>query len=277
MNRFMTTVLLLAAAVLIAGCTEQQDDAAAWNETIAEKAASGDHAGHTGVVAASSGREGPAVPGGTGQPGGKVLETFDSGGYTYVRLETPGGELWAAGPVCEVAVGGEVALTGAMVMRNFKSSTLDRTFEEIWFASAIRPGGVAVSAGPDDEWKRAHDDLAAGGAGMDFTDLAVPAGGYTVAGLHAARDDLAGRRVKLRGKVVKYLGGIMGRNWLHLRDGTGDVATGDHDITVTTDGSARTGDTVLVEGVVALDKDFGSGYFYSVIVEEATVTSEEAL
>ena len=74
------------------------------------------------------------------------------------------------------------------------------------------------------------------------------------------------------GKVVKFLPGIMGKNWLHLRDGSGARANGDDDITVTTGDSAAVGDVVLVRGTVRIDKDFGAGYRYAVMVEEAKVS-----
>jgi len=100
----------------------------------------------------------------------------------------------------------------------------------------------------------------------------LPDGSVLVAELYAAKGDLDGKPVSLRGKVVKFSKGILGRNWIHLRDGSGDAATGTHDITVTTSGTAAVGDIVVIEGIVGLDRDFGSGYRYAVIVEEAKVS-----
>jgi hypothetical protein len=78
-----------------------------------------------------------------------------------------------------------------------------------------------------------------------------------------------------RGKVVKTNPNIMGKNWLHVRDGSG--AEGTNDLTVTTAGTApNVGDTVVVKGTVALEKDFGMGYQYDIIVEDAEVTVETA-
>ena len=72
--------------------------------------------------------------------------------------------------------------------------------------------------------------------------------------------------------MVKFNGGILGTNWLHIQDGTG--TEGSNDLTVTTSAVVKVGDTVLVRGAVSLDRDFGSGYRYGVIVEGATVTVE---
>jgi len=164
-----------------------------------------------------------------------------------------------------------------MIMEQFRSVSLDRTFDEIWFVSGFGVAGDKAAANPHAGMMGAVDSEPPTDAVTDFSDLKPAAGGLTVAQIFADRVDLAGQRVKVRGRVTKSLGGIMGRNWLHLQDGSGDVATGDHDLTVTSEQTAQTGDTVLIEGVLTVDKDFGSGYFYSVIVEEATVTVEESL
>jgi hypothetical protein len=65
----------------------------------------------------------------------------------------------------------------------------------------------------------------------------------------------------------------MGKNWLHVRDGSG--AEGTNDLTVTTAGAMpNVGDTVVVTGPVVLNKDFGMGYQYDVLIEDAQVTVE---
>ena len=106
---------------------------------------------------------------------------------------------------------------------------------------------------------------------------AVPAitkakGGHTVEELYAKKDELKGKKVAVRGKVVKFNGDIMGRNWLHLQDGSGKQ--GANDITVTTNQDAKIGDTIIATGVMATNKDFGGGYSYEVILEDAALTVE---
>ena len=88
------------------------------------------------------------------------------------------------------------------------------------------------------------------------------------------KSSLAGQSVKVRGQVVKYNSEILGKNWLHLRDGSGSVGKNDNDLMVTTSTKVKVGDTVLVEGTVSLNKDFGAGYKYAVIIEDAKVTVE---
>lgn len=96
--------------------------------------------------------------------------------------------------------------------------------------------------------------------------------GYTVEELYAKKKELSGKKVSVRGKVVKFNGGIMGRNWAHLQDGSGKPGT--DDITVTTNQSAKVGDIVSATGVMATNKDFGGGYSYEVIIEDAAISDK---
>jgi len=96
----------------------------------------------------------------------------------------------------------------------------------------------------------------------------------TVADLYAKKDTLSGKQVSLRGKVMKFSPMIMGKNWLHIQDGSGDAAAGTNDITVTTAQEAAVGDVVTVKGTLVANKDFGAGYSYDVIIEDAEVTVE---
>ncbi len=95
-------------------------------------------------------------------------------------------------------------------------------------------------------------------------------GAKTVAEIWASRATIReGEPVVVRGKVVKFLSGIMGKNWVHLRDGSGSHDKGDNDITITTNNTVAVGNVVVVNGVLHLNKDFGAGYSYAVIIEEA--------
>ena len=92
-----------------------------------------------------------------------------------------------------------------------------------------------------------------------------------MAEIYAAKAALKGAEVVVRGKVVKFNAEIMGRNWIHLRDGSGSADKQDNDLTVTTTDMVAKGDIVTVRGKVALDKDFTAGYAYPVIIEDARV------
>jgi hypothetical protein len=101
--------------------------------------------------------------------------------------------------------------------------------------------------------------------------IVPPAGGQTIASVWAGKAMLSGKTVTVRGKVVKFNGGILDRNWIHIQDGSGEAADGSNDLTVTTSGMANVGDVITVTGTIALNKDFGAGYAYPVILEGAKI------
>jgi len=217
-----------------------------------------------GVVATENPPAAPATD--PNQLGGTVLETLDASSYTYVRFSTSAGEEWAAVPKIQLEIGSQVVISNPQVMANFESKTLGRTFETIYFGTIKAPSAPAMTGGMGKTTSTANAD-----ATPIKVDKAEGATARTVAELYAEKDALSGKTVALQGKVVKYSAGIMGRNWIHLQDGSGDAADGTHDITVTSNDTATIGDIILIEGTVTLDKDFGAGYLYPVIVEDASV------
>ena len=192
---------------------------------------------------------------------GVVLEAKDVESYTYLRLKTKDGETWAAVSTAPVKKGAEVTLENVMVMNNFESTSLKKTFPTILF------GTLAGAAG--------NQPAAATAKVADTPDVKVPkASGpnaRTVAEIVTKSAELKDKPVLVRGRIVKYNAAIMGKNWIHLRDGSGSAANGSNDLIVTTASQAKTGDIVTVKGVVRTDKDFGSGYAYKVLVEDATL------
>jgi hypothetical protein len=108
--------------------------------------------------------------------------------------------------------------------------------------------------------------------GIDLTNIEKAKGGYTVSELFTNKAKLNGKEVQVRGRVVKFSQNILGKNWLHLQDGTG--STGTNDLVVSTTGSATVGDLVVIKGKLVTDRDLGMGYRYEILVEEAEITRE---
>lgn len=232
-----------------------------------------------------------------GQHKGVVLEVIPGGGYSYLNIEENGEKFWIAGPPVEVSVGQEVSFSEQVWMPNFTSRALNRTFEKILFVSGIDGGegssaGDIHSSGTDAETGMAlpaasegAEEVSTEGEGAQTAseeegsdeDVAEPMpadGVFTVEQLYYRADELKGQTVKVRGKVVKVSEYIMGMNWVHIQDGTG--TRGKNKIIFTSpDDIAKVGSTVLAEGKLETDKDFGYGYYYSVIVEEGKFTEEE--
>ncbi len=223
----------------------------------------------------------PAAPSGWT---GKIVETMNSGGYTYINLDTGKEKIWAAAPETKVEVGQRVSVPRGMMMKDFPSTTLNKTFDEIWFVNGFYPEGQMpkslMAAKPSGGMPGALGDGSAGAMGASHNKVADAGvsgvdkvdGGYDIAGIYAAGASLAGQKVKVRGRVVKVTPRVMGTNWIHIQDGSGSGATAD--LAVTSSAEVQTGDLIVVEGTLATDKDFGAGYKYSAIIENATVTKE---
>jgi hypothetical protein len=222
-----------------------------------------------------------AAPVPEGMVRGKVLETMDSGGYTYVLLDNGETEDWHATQQSTVNVGDIVQTTRGMPMQQFISKTLGRTFEVIYFSGALEnlsatpampEGHPATALPPGHPTTPAESDV----ANEMTADMAIAAveEGKDIAWVYANKDSLAGQSVSLRGKVVKYNADILGANFIHIQDGSGDVADGSNDLTVTSDMEAAVGQTIVVTGDIVLDKDFGAGYSFPVLIEDATIAVE---
>ena len=216
----------------------------------------------------------PAAAHAVGAPSqttGKVIETMDAGRYTYVQVDCGDKKIWAAAPQVQIEVGDDVIVPAGAAMMNYYSKTLDRTFDLVYFVAFIAvtgEGGEALTP-------RGHGGAPEGipGAEIDLAGIERAEGGKTVGELFDEKASLAGQAVTVRGRVVKFTPGVMGKNWIHLQDGTTGVA-GANDLTVTSEEMAAVGNTVLVQGVVAIDRDFGFGYKYDLIIEEAKITVE---
>ena len=199
---------------------------------------------------------------------GEVLEVKDVESYTYLRLKTADGEVWAAVGKAPVKKGAKVTIENVTVMNNFESKTLKRTFQQIVFGNLAGAGSKANGAG---------GQMAAAHSGMPkaepVIDVNVPkASGpdaRTVAEIVLKAAELKDKTVLVRGKVVKYSDSIMGKNWIHLRDGSGSAADNSNDVLVTTTDETKVGDVVVVKGIVHTERDFGSGYAYKVMIEDA--------
>ncbi|MBK7402525.1 MAG: OB-fold nucleic acid binding domain-containing protein [Myxococcales bacterium] len=210
----------------------------------------------------------PAVPVGT-VLAGQVLEVLTVTGYTYVRIGEKGsaGGTWAAIPTAKVAVGDPIRVNGQMEMKEFESSALKRKFASLWFGTLDDGSAIAAAGAPP-------TTAPAPAAPIGSVKVAVAKGGKTISEIIGQRTALAGKTVRLRAVVTKVSNGILGKNYLHLRDGSGSTATADDDLSATTLGTFNVGDTILVEGVIGLDRDIGAGYKFSTILEEAKVVTE---
>ncbi len=201
-----------------------------------------------------------------------VQETKDADKYTYMRVKEGNKDFWIASEKIPVANGDTVYYSRADEMKNFKSKTLDKTFESIYFVNDISKEKPSMSGNTAMEGQQEHPQIE---VNKDENIKIEPVeGGYTIQQIYDQKDDLAGKTVKVKGKVTKFNESIMNRNWVHIQDGTN---SGDNfDLLITTPDFVKVGDIITAEGVLAVDKDFGAGYKYDVVVEDAKIMEDQA-
>ncbi len=202
---------------------------------------------------------------------GTVREIMHSGGYTYVKIEKDGKDTWVAIPKSDLSVGQTVSFAPGMVMNNFTSKTLNRSFDAIVFSGGL----VGSENGAIPKRPSGHKQMAPSAEKktevVTKVEKATGPDAYTVAELHEKISELDSKQVTVRGRVVKVSPAIMGKNWVHLRDGSGNESKGTHDMLITSQDLPSLGDIVTAKGTMYKDRDFGSGYKYPVIMEEARI------
>lgn len=194
-------------------------------------------------------------------------EVIQTSNYTYVRVADGEKDYWVAINKANIELDKTYYWATGAEMRDFSSKELNRVFPSIMFVSDFTDQPITTSAaGPAPQ-------MPMGGSTSGTPQLQQQEGisvkkadgGVTVAEVFAKKANLGGATVKISGQVIKFSPMIMNRNWVHIQDGTKE---GDnYDLTITTQEIVNVGDVVTFEGIVGLNRDFGAGYFYDVIIE----------
>jgi hypothetical protein len=208
---------------------------------------------------------------GDGALSGTVLEMLPAPPYLYLRLKTENGEVWAAVDGGSVQKGSPVTVANAVLMQNFESATLKRTFPEVYFGTLATSGNTSSLPATN---PHASSAPPVNRIEVGTVPRASAPNAKTVAEIWAEGARLDGKPVTIRGVVAKVNEGVMGKNWIHLQDGSGDDAQGTFDITVTSADMARAGDTVTITGTVRINRNVGAGYSYPVLIENGKVIPE---
>jgi hypothetical protein len=230
---------------------------------------------------------------------GKVLETMDGGGYTYVHLKNGNDKVWVAIPLMKVSVGQELTLLPGYEFKNFNSKGLNRKFDRLIFSAgppdktpqlspsalkmahqgvpkndkqAAAPVSPAPTPAPAQVPASAvNKNTKSGPISIEQVAKAKGPNAYTIAQLYAKKSKLEKKPVVVRGRVVKVTTRIMKRNWIHIKDGSGSQAKKNNELVITTTDLPKEGDLVTAKGVLYNNIDFGSGYRYSLIMQGAQV------
>ena len=193
----------------------------------------------------------------------KVLEVEQVANYTYLLVKAKGPEYWIAVPTMAAQPGETYQYQGGMLMEDFESKELDRTFDKVLFLEAL----YSESAGARQEVQEVTPGSQVNAEKSDVKVESVE-GTVSIGELFSNPGSYEGKSIKIRGEVTKFNAAIMDRNWVHLQDGT--EANGKFDLTATSTESFMVGSVVTVEGVVTLNQDFGYGYSYEILLENTT-------
>jgi hypothetical protein len=208
----------------------------------------------------------PSPAAATGTITGVVEEVLQATSYTYLKVKADDRDIWIAVTKREIQAGETISFAAELEMKNFQSKDLQRTFESIYFVSQLAGGGTAAPASLDASHQMKPT--------LEKQDISVePAeGGVTIGDVFSNKDTYADKTVLIKGQVTKVNRAIMGKNWVHIQDGTNDASN--FDLTVTTQEQVNVGDIVTFEGKIVLNKDFGAGYAYDVLMEDAELKAD---
>lgn len=202
-----------------------------------------------------------------------VKEVLQANSYTYVKAQDGDNEIWMAIPKRDVEVGKTYYYKPEMEMKDFKSKDLERTFESIYFLGGISDQPNTLSKNnskvPDDEFHKQKDQVQK----LELN-IQKEEGIVSVNSLHKDKSNFENKKIKVKGVVTKFNPEIMNKNWVHIQDGTGGENS--FDLTVTTLDFVEVGDIVTFEGIIAINKDFGAGYKYDLIMEEAVQLNKKS-
>lgn len=198
-----------------------------------------------------------------GTHGTKVTEVIQTSNYTYLQVEENDTKFWIAIVSMDAKPGDSIYYTRSAEMKDFTSKELNRTFPSIFFVDDPSKHLVKPQTTQQQPLTPQKPKI------VQWSEVSVitPKGGITISDLYKNLTSFSGKKVIIRGKVVKYNHDVMHKNWVHIQDGT--EFNDKFDLTVTTLDSLSVGLTVTFNGIIMLDKDFGSGYKYEVIMEEA--------
>lgn len=229
---------------------------------------------------------------------GTIIEFKDVTNYTYLLLEDKTGKVWAAIPKTPVKAGDEIAIADIIIMKDFHSKTLEKTFDLILFAVASegcplneKMGGESLPEMPSSMMPgkmppgMMPSGAMSGMGGSIKKSKAVPKDikvtkavgkdAYTIEEIYSKKEELSQKTITVRAMVVKFMPQIMGKNWIHIQDGTGSAEKGNNDVAVSSLDTAEIGEEVIVKGTLGIDKDFGMSCAFGVLIEDASVNKVE--
>lgn len=191
-----------------------------------------------------------------------IAKNFENAGmYTYVEVSENNEDYWVAIPKGKIEIGQAYFYKGGMKMVNFKSTELNKTFDEVWFLQDLYKDNPSKKSVDHSQNKTKEV----------FKIIQQPENGTSIEKLLSDPESFENKTIVTKGQVIKVNKNILDRNWVHIKDGT--TFKDKTQITITTADSVNIGDVVTFKGNVTLEKDFGYGYVYPVLIENGKLIS----
>lgn len=255
MKDLLNHTALIAAAVLLHACSGGP-------KTIPEDESDAGGQQSTGIFSSGEGQ----APAGAVDPAAEkdlhtvvALETLPTTKYVYVRVKEGEEEFWIATLLQEVTIGRSYFYRGGLLKTDFESKEYKRTFDKLYLISQLVPSDHGASMGGASVAPSASP-MPSATAPMPTVDIP---GSTKIADLFAGPQKFSGKTIQVSGTCTKVNPNIMGRNWIHVKD----KSKGDPELVITTEAPVAEGQVVTIIGTVVLNKDFGSGYKYDILLE----------
>lgn len=200
-----------------------------------------------------------------------VKEVIQTSSYTYMKVNENSADRWVAVSRMDATKGDKYYYDSALLMNNFHSKELDRDFETIYFINKVSTS--PISAEREKATMPSNHSGKTKSTQSSSVTLKKADTEITVAQVFENRSEYANKQIEISGIVVKVNKQVMGKNWIHIQDGT--THNGSFDLTITSQDLPSKGDEVTFKGTIILEKDFGAGYFYDVIMEEGVILKQE--
>jgi len=192
-----------------------------------------------------------------------VIEEMPTSKYVYLRVKNlkSNEEYWIATGLMDVEIGGIYYYKNGLLKTNFESKEYNRVFDQMYLVKTLVPANHSTQQAT----KTAPAESASNTT--EVKDITLAKGSVSIADLVKNASAYANKEVQVTGTCTKINPNIMNRNWVHLKDNSNT----DYDFVITTDQMIPEGHTVTMKGTVAVNKDFGAGYKYEIILENCTI------
>lgn len=208
-----------------------------------------------------------SVQAGSGQLSGEITEVLQTPSYTYLKLKKDNSEKWIAVTKREAEAGQTIYYEAGMEMKNFESKTLNRTFPSVWFVSKAGFEKNETATATAHSMMNPHKKNMRKSSAQASVNITKNSNEISIADLYKNPKKFEGKIIQIKGQVTKFNANILDKNWIHIQDGT--EFNKKYDLTITTAETVNIRDVVTFKGKIILNKDFGAGYRYDIIMEEA--------